>query len=558
MIGGRITGRRHRGQADHSQPRRGQPLGGQSRGGKEFDGQPRRGWHRLPPVQLASWVRWRWRRSLQLRVVASALVVSVAVVALFGVFLLNRITQGQLRSQREQATEGYNGVLRVAQTELLRRDQRTKDDLKAVLSTVRNQGQSGAHFELGRRGGVVVLSPESAAEADVPNALRELVRDTQHGAKIGRAYSTMTVGRSRVPALVIGSQVTPSHELYMLLPLTSQVDTWLLVRRSLLVAGTGLALLIALIVLLITRQVVTPVRQAARIAERFAAGEFAERMNVDGEDEMARLAETFNRMASNLQQKISELQELSRVQRRFVADVSHELRTPLTTVRMAADMLYAVRQDFAPEISRSAELLQKELDRFEGLLVDLLEISRYDAGAAVLEPEVIDMREAVQRVVEAVAPLAERRGSDVVVRTSGKGQLLVEADPRRLQRILRNLIFNAVEHGEGLEVHVVIGADEHAVAVVVRDLGVGFRPVDAARVFSRFWRADPSRARQTGGTGLGLSIALEDARLHGGWLQAWGQPGQGAVFRLTLPRQAGSELTSSPLPLEQPTAMTDA
>jgi two-component system sensor histidine kinase MtrB len=246
------------------------------------------------------------------------------------------------------------------------------------------------------------------------------------------------------------------------------------------------------------------------------------------------------------------------VQRRFVADVSHELRTPLTTVRMAADMLYAVRQDFAPEISRSAELLQKELDRFEELLVDLLEISRYDAGAAVLEPELIDMRSAVQRVVDAVAPLAERRGSEVVVRTTGSGQLFVEADPRRLQRILRNLIFNAVEHGEGLPVHVTIGADQRAVAVVVRDSGVGFRPVDAARVFSRFWRADPSRARQTGGTGLGLSIALEDARLHGGWLQAWGQPGQGAVFRLTLPRQAGGELASSPLPLEQPLMMTDA
>ncbi|MEO6715149.1 MAG: HAMP domain-containing sensor histidine kinase, partial [Mycobacteriales bacterium] len=186
------------------------------------------------------------------------------------------------------------------------------------------------------------------------------------------------------------------------------------------------------------------------------------------------------------------------------------------------------------------------------------EISLYDAGAAVLEPEVVDMRHAVERVVEAVAPLAERRGSEVVIATAGDTQFLVEADPRRLQRILRNLIFNAVEHGEGLPVHVTIGADEQAVAVVVRDLGVGFRPIDAARVFSRFWRADPSRARQTGGTGLGLSIALEDARLHGGWLQAWGLPGHGAVFRLTLPRQAGGELTSSPLPLEHPTVMTDA
>lgn len=516
-------------------------------------------WHRLPPVRVVRWARWRWRRSLQLRVVASALVVSVAVVALFGVFLLDRITQGQLTRQRETAQVTYSRVLKVAQDGLVALDaEPTDDELRAVLDTVVTKAPPEANFELARPDGEAFLRGEFPLQSDVPDAMRAKVRDTRTGPKVVRTYAKMTVGETRVPAFVIGSPATPSYDLYMLMPLTSQVDTWALVRRSLIVAGAGLALLVAFLVLLITRQVVTPVTQAARIAERFAAGEFAERMNVHGEDEMARLAETFNRMAANLQQKIGELQELSRVQRRFVADVSHELRTPLTTVRMAADMLYAVRQDFAPEISRSAELLQKELDRFEGLLVDLLEISRYDAGAAVLEPEVVDMRDAVQRVVEAVAPLAERRGSEVVIATSGDTQFLVEADPRRLQRILRNLIFNAVEHGEGLPVHVSIGSDAHAVAVVVRDLGVGFRPVDAARVFSRFWRADPSRARQTGGTGLGLSIALEDARLHGGWLQAWGQPGHGAVFRLTLPRQAGGELSSSPLPLEQPTVMTGA
>ena len=91
--------------------------------------------------------------------------------------------------------------------------------------------------------------------------------------------------------------------------------------------------------------------------------------------------------------------------------------------------------------------------------------------------------------------------------------------------------------------------DDDAVAISVRDHGVGLRPGEAALVFNRFWRADPSRARTVGGTGLGLSIAIEDARLHHGWLQAWGEPGQGSCFRLTLPRTAGGELTSSPLPL---------
>jgi two-component system sensor histidine kinase MtrB len=217
---------------------------------------------------------------------------------------------------------------------------------------------------------------------------------------------------------------------------------------------------------------------------------------------------------------------------------------------MAADVLHAARADFPASVARSAELLQNELDRFEALLVDLLEISRFDAGAAVLDAEVFDLNALLQRVVSALRPLAARRGSEVTVLCTVPGDVLLEADPRRVERVLRNLLVNAIEHGEGLPIEVRVGADADTVAVVVRDRGVGLRPGDASRVFSRFWRADPSRARHTGGTGLGLSIALEDVRLHGGWLQAWGEPGRGSAFRMTLPRQAGGDVRSSPLRLE--------
>jgi two-component system sensor histidine kinase MtrB len=122
-------------------------------------------------------------------------------------------------------------------------------------------------------------------------------------------------------------------------------------------------------------------------------------------------------------------------------------------------------------------------------------------------------------------------------------------DPRRAERVLRNLVGNAIEHSESRPVVVTLAVDERAVAVTVRDHGIGLKPGEEKLVFNRFWRADPSRARQTGGTGLGLSISLEDARLHGGWLEAWGQPGLGAQFRLTLPIRAGDQLTGSPLPL---------
>jgi two-component system, OmpR family, sensor histidine kinase MtrB len=261
-------------------------------------------------------------------------------------------------------------------------------------------------------------------------------------------------------------------------------------------------------------------------------------------------------MAANLQRQIVRLEDMSRLQRRFTSDVSHELRTPLTTVRMAADLLFSSRDDFDPAAARSAELLQAELNRFESLLTDLLEISRFDAGFAALDAEPTDLASVVQRVGDRLTPLAER--CDVALRLQlPDAPVIAEVDGRRVERILRNLVGNAVEHGEKKPVLVTLAMDETAVAVTVRDHGVGLKTGEEKLVFNRFWRADPSRARQTGGTGLGLSISLEDARLHGGWLEAWGAPHKGAQFRLTLPIRAGDRLVSSPLRLVPDDARAD-
>jgi two-component system, OmpR family, sensor histidine kinase MtrB len=155
----------------------------------------------------------------------------------------------------------------------------------------------------------------------------------------------------------------------------------------------------------------------------------------------------------------------------------------------------------------------------------------------------------VTNAVDASRVLARRHGSELAV-MSVDAPVPVEMDPRRVERILRNLLANALDHGEGRPVVIAVGVSEDAVAVTVRDHGIGLRPGEAGLVFNRFWRGDPSRSRLTGGTGLGLSISLEDARLHGGWLQAWGERGKGAQFRLTLPRTVGASITTSPLPLE--------
>jgi two-component system sensor histidine kinase MtrB len=293
---------------------------------------------------------------------------------------------------------------------------------------------------------------------------------------------------------------------------------------------------------------VLPVRHAAQAAQRVSDGHLGERMQVRGVDDLAALATSFNGMARSLQRQLRELEELSNVQRQFVSDVSHELRTPLATIKMAADVLFEARTELDAAAGRSVELLQSQLERFESLLVDLLEISRFDAGAATLEADLVDVCDLVRRSADDAQQLAERRGGRIEFRLPATG-CFAEVDRRRVERILRNIFVNAVEHGEGKDVVVTTAMDSDAVAVSVRDYGVGLRSGEEQKVFDRFWRADPARARTIGGSGLGLAISLEDARLHGGWLQAWGERGKGSVFRLTLPRLAGAELVGSPLPL---------
>jgi two-component system sensor histidine kinase MtrB len=321
-----------------------------------------------------------------------------------------------------------------------------------------------------------------------------------------------------------------------------------MIRNTVIITGLALVVLLAVMAALITRLVVNPVRDAARTAQRLSAGLLDQRMTVRGEDDLALLAASFNQMAVNLQRQIVRLEEMSRLQRRFTSDVSHELRTPLTTVRMAADLLYTSRDDLDPLMARSAELLNAELDRFEELLTDLLEISRFDAGFAVLDAEPTDLVAILERVIDRLGSLAEHAGVPVRL-VAPTTPVIAEVDPRRVERVLRNLVGNAIEHSEGNPVVVTLGSDESAAAVTVRDFGVGLKPGEEKLVFNRFWRADPSRARQTGGTGLGLSISLEDARLHGGWLEAWGEHGRGAQFRLVVPLRAGGRLSSAPLPL---------
>jgi two-component system, OmpR family, sensor histidine kinase MtrB len=502
-------------------------------------------------------------------VVISTLVLSAVVVTLVGWVLMRQVTDGLVSSKTESSVaEATRGTLD-AQRRLSAAsgtDFDSSTQLSQLVTSIVSRG-SVQGYDVVLTGPIIGSSEGIAAGSgtrntpgvqsdSVPERLRTLVESPDSTgtswtyARIGYEPDT---GRPSVPGVVTGSQLTlpadgGTYTLYYLFPMTEEEQTLSLVRRALVTGGVLLLLLVGGLTWLVTRQVVTPVRLARRVAERLASGRLEERMHVRGDDDIARLGTSFNQMAGSLQKQIRQLEELSRVQRRFVSDVSHELRTPLTTVRMAGDVLHDARGRFDPSTARAAELLQTELDRFELLLSDLLEISRFDAGAAVLDLEDVNLADVAHRVVEMTRPLAERRGTRVVVR-AGDRPCVAEVDARRVERIVRNLVSNAIDYADSADVVILVAAGEDATALAVRDYGVGLNAGEAAMVFNRFWRADPARARTTGGTGLGLAISLEDAHLHGGWLQAWGQPGEGAQFRLTLPRHAGDKITSSPLPL---------
>ena len=517
---------------------------------------PTRRAHSAPSSLLAP-----WRRSLLLRVTLTTLALSALVMAILGFLLLSRVTTGLLdAAERTAVTEASAGLVDAQRISAAAASAANATSPASVVDTI--------VASLASRAGnppqydVLMLAGETdcgaapergtnlVSDASVPPELRAAVLLTE---RQSWTYTEIRYldGRS-APGIVVGAPLAVTdvgtYELYYLFPLTDEESTLDLVRSTVIGTGILLVVLLGVVAAIVTRQVVAPVRSAARVAEQFSDGHLRERMAVRGEDDLARLAMAFNDMAASLEQQIHRLEELSAVQQRFVSDVSHELRTPLTTIRMAADLLFESRADLDPPTARSAELLQTQLDRFENLLSDLLEISRYDAGAAVLDLETVDLVSLVTRAAESSRPLADRRGSEVTV-TALTEPCPVECDPRRIDRVMRNLLDNAIEHGEGHPIEITVASDGTAAAVTVRDHGVGLSDADIAHVFDRFWRADPARARTTGGTGLGLSIALEDTRLHAGWLEAWGQPGVGACFRLTLPCRADVALETSPLAL---------
>lgn len=520
-------------------------------------------------------VRRLWRTSLQFRtVIVTVLLSSIAIGLMLGYMSLS-IGVNLFESRRDQVLlEAGRAAVQVQEVfdGASSSDQLTSTDLDQLRNSAQasiaraTSSASGTRFALERtRGQAPTLNNMqgvASTDLDIPAVITDGMRDAVAGTDDRLQHQSVELhgANGSTPGIVVGAPIeVPTagrYELYLVYDLVTTQETLTFAQQTLLGGGIGLVVLIGAIAWVVAWFVAGPIRLVAETSRKLAAGHLEERIPERGEDDIATLARSFNAMADSMQQQITRLADLSRVQQRFVSDVSHELRTPLTTIRLAGEVLHGERDSFTPTTARSVELLHAQIERFESLLADLLEMSRFDAGVASLETEPTNIVRLVEESVAAMAPLAAEHGSALQVLAPG-GYVEIDVEPRRIRRIMQNLLGNAIDHGEGHPIVVSVDSDAQAVAIAVRDYGVGMSPPDAARVFDRFWRADLSRQRTVGGTGLGLAISLEDATLHEGELDVWSEPGEGTCFRLTLPRRLGTPVTGSPLALPTPSGSLD-
>jgi two-component system sensor histidine kinase MtrB len=495
--------------------------------------------------------------SLALRVVVSTIFLSLVVISITGSTLYSRLSSGIKQVNIDTSLIEARSTIFSAQYRLAVATGDPADSVREIFSTVITSATSIGSNESGRE--IVILqvpgssigennyeiSSNLVSKSSVPEDLRKKVSNSDN---LEWSYARINyAGDKSVNGIAVGQRISipgaGDYEMYILFNLIDQAATLTLISNLLFLTGLALIILLALIIWIVVRQVIRPIREAVRISQQFTEGDFSQRMQVKSNDEIASLGNAFNEMAESLEKQIARLENLSRVQQRFVSDVSHELRTPLTTLRMASEVIHNARDGFDPVIARSSELLIGQIDRFERLLEDLLEVSRFDAEVAVLEAVEFDICGSLERCITDLSLVAQERGIEINLNRP-RDPIFVSADIRRVERVIRNLLSNAIDHAEGKPVEVRVMSSPEDIAIGIRDYGVGIETRLLARVFDRFWRADPSRARTRGGTGLGLSIALEDARLHNGELEAWGEPGKGAHFVLYLPRRAGDQLQS--------------
>jgi two-component system sensor histidine kinase MtrB len=353
------------------------------------------------------------------------------------------------------------------------------------------------------------------------------------------AYSWQVVDGK--PSLVVGGRSAGSGpQIWFIRDVTPIVSALDQLRFALIGGGVIVALVAAVAARVVARGVLAPVDEASRVAVRIERGELSARVPVTSTDEFGRWAQRFNRMADSLEDTIRRLEASQAQNRRFVADVAHELRTPTTALVAEASLLRDHLDALPPDARRTGELVVHDIGRLRSLVEDLMELSRFDAAGEEVRTRPVDLGRLIRDV-------ASSRLRDAVLELP-EDRVVVESDPRRLERILGNLLDNAREHAPGALVVVRLTPGPEAIRIAVLDRGPGVPADRLARIFDRFFMADPSRV---GGSGLGLAIAAEHAQLLGGNLRARNRDGGGLAVELVLP-------VTEPLPDGDPAAIPRA
>ncbi|MEU1046648.1 HAMP domain-containing sensor histidine kinase [Streptomyces sp. NPDC005897] len=421
----------------------------------------------------------------------------------------------------------------------------TADDLRGLTRQIDQAGGARAwHASASYQGGEPVSS--FPGTPPVPDGLRETVQDS------GRAVHQRTEHDGR-PWLTLGMPVAYTDSgnsdpgaapfsgltVYAAFPLDddrADIDALVTAAQSGAVPALALALVPALFA---ARSVLRPVRRLRHGAERIAAGELHTRLHTEGHDELADLTRSFNTMAETLERDAAELRRLEAGARRFAADVAHELRTPLAAMAAVTEVLDedAASGVLPADTEDAVRLISEEVRALARTVEDLMEVSRFDAKAAPVHREDVDLRTLVTKTLQLRGWAHDER-----VRADLPEPAPVRVDPRRIDAVLGNLVGNALHHGRP-PVTVTVRADGDRVRVTVTDRGPGIADDALPYVFDRFYKADAARPR-SGGSGLGLAIAHENAALHDATLTAANRPGGGAVFTLTLPSAASSPGTT--------------
>lgn len=337
--------------------------------------------------------------------------------------------------------------------------------------------------------------------------------------------------RYRDPAgrlhLAVGVAVPAVNAAYFeLFPLDELDRTLDVLTRSLSIGAVVAAGTAALLGYAGARRILRPLHPVADAAEKIAEGRLDTRLDGAADPDLRRLVDAFNTMASSLEERIQR-------EARFAADVSHEVRAPLAALSAAVDVIDRRRDQLPDQVLSAFEILAAKVEGFQQMVLDLLEISRIDAGAASMSLDRFDLGQLLERLVELHAQ------GDVDIRFEPGAPTHISADRHRLGQALGNIMENARRYAGGL-VSITVAAEGDLVRIALDDQGPGVAVEERSAIFGRFARGDAGlRAGTTTGTGLGLALVAEHIRLHGGKVRVEAAPGGGARFVVDLPQEAG-------------------